>query len=122
MIANVSPSHLSYDDSYNTLRYADRAKRIKCQVICLNIVVCNPPDMKLTSIISYSMMLNAVLQIKKNTMSVSACLTQYTKVVEEMSHKIEQLQSEIVDMQRDCTCKVSKTDIGTDPGPEVSSS
>jgi len=38
MIANVSPSSLSYDDSYNTLRYADRAKRIKCQVMYLMFV------------------------------------------------------------------------------------
>ena len=32
MIANVSPSDLSYEDTYNTLRYADRAKRIRFQV------------------------------------------------------------------------------------------
>ncbi|XP_066556875.1 kinesin-like protein KIF18A isoform X2 [Amia ocellicauda] len=29
MIANVSPSSLSYDDTYNTLKYANRAKDIK---------------------------------------------------------------------------------------------
>ncbi|XP_046734002.1 kinesin-like protein KIF18A [Diprion similis] len=29
MIANVSPSNLSYEDTYNTLRYANRAKKIK---------------------------------------------------------------------------------------------
>ncbi|XP_061101701.1 kinesin-like protein KIF18A isoform X1 [Conger conger] len=29
MIANVSPSSLSYDDTYNTLKYANRAKEIK---------------------------------------------------------------------------------------------
>lgn len=33
MIANISPSSLSYDDSYNTLKYADRAKRIKFVVM-----------------------------------------------------------------------------------------
>lgn len=29
MIANVSPSTLSYEDTYNTLKYAMRAKKIK---------------------------------------------------------------------------------------------
>ncbi|KAI1890173.1 hypothetical protein AGOR_G00170940 [Albula goreensis] len=29
MIANISPSSMSYDDTYNTLRYANRAKEIK---------------------------------------------------------------------------------------------
>ena len=29
MISNVSPSSLTYEDTYNTLRYADRAKKIK---------------------------------------------------------------------------------------------
>ncbi|RZC32585.1 Kinesin domain containing protein, partial [Asbolus verrucosus] len=32
MVANVSPSSLSYDDTYNTLKYATRAKKIKSQV------------------------------------------------------------------------------------------
>lgn len=29
MIANVSPSHLSYEDTLNTLKYANRAKNIR---------------------------------------------------------------------------------------------
>lgn len=29
MIANISPSSLTYDDTYNTLKYASRAKKIK---------------------------------------------------------------------------------------------
>lgn len=32
MIANVSPSSLSYEDTYNTLKYATRAKKIKTNV------------------------------------------------------------------------------------------
>ncbi|VEN49921.1 unnamed protein product [Callosobruchus maculatus] len=32
MIANVSPSSLSYEDTYNTLKYASRAKKIKTTV------------------------------------------------------------------------------------------
>lgn len=29
MIANVNPSHVFFDDSHNTLKYANRAKNIK---------------------------------------------------------------------------------------------
>lgn len=32
MIAAVSPSSLTYEDTYNTLKYADRAKEIKLTV------------------------------------------------------------------------------------------
>ena len=32
MIANVSPCHLNYDDTLNTLKYANRAKEIKTMV------------------------------------------------------------------------------------------
>ena len=30
MIANISPSSLTFEDTHNTLKYADRAKQIKC--------------------------------------------------------------------------------------------
>jgi len=29
MIANVNPSHVTYEDSHNTLKYSNRAKNIK---------------------------------------------------------------------------------------------
>jgi len=32
MIANIAPSNLTYEDTYNTLRYANRAKKIKSKV------------------------------------------------------------------------------------------
>jgi kinesin family protein 18/19 len=31
MIANVSPAAISFEDTYNTLQYANRAKSIKTQ-------------------------------------------------------------------------------------------
>lgn len=39
MIANISPSSASFEDTYNTLRYANRAKKIKTSVK-KNIVTC----------------------------------------------------------------------------------
>ncbi|KJP85359.1 hypothetical protein AK88_05020 [Plasmodium fragile] len=38
MIANISPSHLSYEDTHNTLKYANRAKNIK-NMVTSNVVV-----------------------------------------------------------------------------------
>lgn len=32
MISNVTPSSLQFEDTYNTLKYADRAKRIKIEL------------------------------------------------------------------------------------------
>ncbi|CAK9798305.1 Kinesin-like protein KIF18A [Anthophora quadrimaculata] len=39
MIANIAPSSFSYEDTYNTLRYANRAKKIKTH-IKKNIISC----------------------------------------------------------------------------------
>ncbi|KAK0093085.1 hypothetical protein PV326_014339 [Microctonus aethiopoides] len=39
MIANIGPSSLSYEDTYNTLRYANRAKKIKTHMK-KNIISC----------------------------------------------------------------------------------
>ncbi|XP_065087871.1 kinesin-like protein KIF18A isoform X2 [Ochlerotatus camptorhynchus] len=42
MIANISPSSLTYDDTYNTLKYASRAKKIRT-TLKQNIVPSNVP-------------------------------------------------------------------------------
>lgn len=39
MIANVSPSSKSYDDTLNTLKYANRAKEIKSSVSIKAIIL-----------------------------------------------------------------------------------
>lgn len=39
MIANVNPSHVYFDDSHNTLKYANRAKNIKVLSVCLYLLV-----------------------------------------------------------------------------------
>ena len=50
MIANVSPSGCSFEDTYNTLRYADRAKEIKVKAN-RNVVNVHLPIHKYTSMI-----------------------------------------------------------------------
>merc|ERR1711879_215387 len=44
MIANISPSSLSYDDTHNTLKYADRAKNIKSKLTKNTTFVSAPQD------------------------------------------------------------------------------
>jgi kinesin family protein 18/19 len=51
MIANVSPSSMSYEDTLNTLKYANRAKNIKTTVQ-RNVVNVNYHVSKYTQIIS----------------------------------------------------------------------
>ena len=50
MIANISPSGCSFEDTYNTLRYADRAKQIKVNAN-RNVVNVQMPMHKYTAII-----------------------------------------------------------------------
>jgi len=40
MISNISPSSLTYEDTYNTLKYADRAKKIKVRQILIDRKLC----------------------------------------------------------------------------------
>lgn len=42
MIANISPSSLTYEDTYNTLKYASRAKKIRTNVR-QNVITTNMP-------------------------------------------------------------------------------
>merc|ERR1719359_707985 len=51
MIANVSPCHLNYEDTHNTLKYANRAKNIKTTVT-KNVMSVNQHIAKYTNIIN----------------------------------------------------------------------
>ena len=51
MIANISPSSMSYEDTSNTLKYANRAKNIKTNVQ-ENVVNVNYHITKYTQIIA----------------------------------------------------------------------
>lgn len=50
MIANVSPCHLNYEDTHNTLKYANRAKNIKTKAV-RNVIQVNYHVSKYTEII-----------------------------------------------------------------------
>jgi kinesin family protein 18/19 len=63
MIANVSPSSTSYEDTYNTLKYATRAKKMK-----------------------------QTISMKKNIIFVQLNASQYAKVVESLTAENEKLK------------------------------
>jgi len=50
MIANVSPCHINYEDTHNTLKYANRAKNIKTKAV-KNVAMVNYHVSKYTEII-----------------------------------------------------------------------
>lgn len=43
MIANISPSSLTYEDTYNTLKYASRAQKIRTSSLTQNVFKSNMP-------------------------------------------------------------------------------
>lgn len=75
MIANISPSSLTYEDTYNTLKYASRAKKIRttCKQ---NIVPSNMPKEYL----------------------LKRCNDQHGEI-EKLKEKIKQLENQIIDQK-----------------------
>lgn len=75
MIANISPSSLTYEDTYNTLKYASRAKKIRttCKQ---NIVPSNMPKEYL----------------------LKRCNDQHSEI-EKLKEKIKQLENQIIDQK-----------------------
>lgn len=75
MIANISPSSLTYEDTYNTLKYASRAKKIRttCKQ---NIVPSNMPKEYL----------------------LKRCNDQHSEI-EKLKERIKQLENQIIDQK-----------------------
>ncbi|XP_071446360.1 kinesin-like protein KIF18B [Hetaerina americana] len=61
MIANISPAHISYEDTYNTLKYADRAKKIMLKTK-KNVVAMDMHVMELASLVEELRQENASLK------------------------------------------------------------
>lgn len=88
MIANISPSSLTYEDTYNTLKYASRAKKIRTNVR-QNVVTTNMPKEFL---------------LKKCNDQVSE--------IEKLKERIKMLESQLSDQK-----KVTKIVNGNGDGP-----
>lgn len=83
MIANVSPSGLSYEDTYNTLKYADRAKQIKTKVGKIGFFLF------FFLVLGYRiMMLSLYAQLVRNVVSVDFHVTKYKTIVIELTKEV----------------------------------
>ncbi|KAI5643753.1 kinesin motor domain-containing protein [Phthorimaea operculella] len=94
MIANVSPSSASYEDTYNTLKYAARANKIQLS-IKKNIV---DGDMRLSSYVKINE------ELKKKVKELEAKILQKdtdnkqsvsSKIVEELKKKVKDLETKL---------------------------
>ena len=84
MIANVSPSGLSYEDTYNTLKYADRAKQIKTKVGKIGFFL-----FFFFLVLGYRiMMLSLYAQLVRNVVSVDFHVTKYKTIVIELTKEV----------------------------------
>lgn len=103
MIANVSPSSLTYEDTYNTLKYASRAQKIRTSALTKNAFKTNLPKefyiRKLTECTAENEML------KKKMLSVEAdrkpiardenVATDFTAVFENLMSQVAKWQEKI---------------------------
>lgn len=87
MIANVSPSSSTFEDTYNTLKYAARTMCIKSAVKIRFLMFKN----KLCLHILFSFIIG-LLQITKNVMNESLSIPQYRKMVLELNEKISKIK------------------------------
>lgn len=96
MIANVSPSSKSYDDTHNTLKYANRAKEIKSSV-SIKIILFN--NANITDVIlwlwiyefllnHYIFLFNLAYQLKSNVLSLDSHIGQYAVICEKQRQEV----------------------------------
>lgn len=73
-----SPSSMTFDDTYNTLKYANRAKNIKANASQMKIIFKQP------NFYDFSLQ----FQLKQNVMSVDFHISQYPKIVEKLKEEV----------------------------------
>ena len=98
MIANISPSNDSYEDTHNTLKYANRAKKIKTQAT-KNVLTVDYHISKYTQIIKN---LESEIALLKSQGSPGKGLPAIKESGEDMndtigSSELEMLQKQLAD-------------------------
>ena len=88
MIANVSPSGLSYEDTYNTLKYADRAKQIKTKVGGVVVIETDQTS------VDFELFFFTILQLVRNVLSVDFHVTKYKTIVIELTKEVRRRERE----------------------------
>lgn len=112
MIANVSPSSLSLDDTYNTLKYAARAKTIK-STIKKNVVNC---EMHVGTYVKLVDELNKEVDKLKTELAASNCaVVELKKENSELKMKIDSMKC---NNEEEKDVKVNATYIKLDPNDE----
>ena len=129
MISNVSPSSLTYEDTYNTLRYADRAKKIKINlkknIMSVDFQVCSKSISKNYSWILWIFQLQypntASLGIKvsgypsiriSHLVKIDICckfyliyslfqVGQYAKIVEDLKTQLNECKTKITSLEEE---------------------
>ena len=99
MIAHISPVDRMYDESRNTLQYADRAKRIKTKVQPpynhLTIKPHSQPFELATGSVCRPHLTSS--QVRPNLQTVSHHIAKYPIIVEELHKEIERLKKKLGD-------------------------
>ncbi|XP_015122108.1 kinesin-like protein KIF18A [Diachasma alloeum] len=101
MIANIGPSSMSYEDTYNTLRYANRAKKIKTH-IKKNIISC---EMHVTSYIKLvdeqkkeiNLLKEKLLALESKSMASSSS-PEPSELSEEAQREIKEMNDRLNDL------------------------
>lgn len=94
MIANVAPSSHTYEDTYNTLKYATRAKKIKCMVK-KNVVNNNLGIENYVKIIEELTAENERLKDQIKQSEEQTREVEHINTFEELSAEIERLKSKL---------------------------
>ncbi|KAL2743039.1 kinesin-like protein KIF18A [Vespula maculifrons] len=101
MIANISPSNINYEDTYNTLRYANRAKKIKT-CIKKNIVSCEMYISGYIKIVEEQK--KEINFLKQQLVAYESGLVQIppeskeTKVIEKIDDNLSEISNKLLDL------------------------
>lgn len=92
MIAHISPASVAFEESRNTLTYADRAKSIRTRVG-------GAPRRRRPSAgtAAAPLTLLSALQVKKNLVNVSYHIAQYTNIISDLRCEIQRLKKKMAD-------------------------
>ena len=86
MIAHISPASVHFEESRNTLNYADRAKYIKTKV-------------RWFSSPFRSTFLPSSIQIRRNVIDVSYHIAQYQQIIQDLRNQVQLLRDQKDDLE-----------------------
>jgi len=75
MIAAISPSATTYEDTHNTLKYANRAKNIKTKVTLFWCLL--------------------ISKVVRNVVNVKYHISKYTDIIRELRNEVAELKSKL---------------------------